>query len=624
MSEKTIPSLLAGLLERIESREALDLEFKAAHSALPRDVWPTVSAFANTQGGWIVLGVAEEPAVYVLEGVAEAHRMLQTFFNQLRNSQKISHPVCGANDASIETVGSKELIVIRVPAAPRKSKPVYVDGNPYAGTYVRRHTGDYHCTKPEVDRMMREASDVAADSALLPHFGLDDLDRDSLGRYRRLHLTVSPAAPRNAYDDKRFLQAIGGYRYDRDLGQEGVTAAGLLLLGTEEALREWRGRHMIDYRLLPSDTAGDLRWEDRVPWEGNLLGAFEAVYPKLIEGQAVPFRLQGVTRIDQSPLHVALREALVNLLVHTDYSEKDVSLIMRSPSGYLFRNPGSSRVSGTDLLTGDRSDPRNQELVRMFRYVGLAEEAGSGMPRIMRAWRELGFRLPSVDVGTERYEFTLALRYVHLLAEEDRAWLHALGGEWSEAEQLALVLARHEGDVDNLRLRRLTGQHPADATKVLGGLRSRGLLQLSGVGRGARYQLGLAAPAIANGSGATASLEGMSSDSEGSAPSLEDTHSDSEGRETIPELRWAQLERIAQPARQQSRLDPVLRDAILVQLCRLTPLTLHQLAQLTGRSVPYLREVLRALVALRRLTYLYPDRLHHPRQKYVAVTPASQ
>jgi ATP-dependent DNA helicase RecG len=91
----------------------------------------------------------------------------------------------------------------------------------------------------------------------------------------------------------------------------------------------------------------------------------------------------------------------VNLLVHADYAETDASLIVRSPDGYFFRNPGSSRVSEFDLLAGDRSDPRNPELVRMFRYIGLAEEAGSGMPKIIRAWRELGFVLPDIDVGTD-------------------------------------------------------------------------------------------------------------------------------------------------------------------------------------------------------------------------------
>jgi hypothetical protein len=60
-----------------------------------------------------------------------------------------------------------------------------------------------------------------------------------------------------------------------------------------------------------------------------------------------------------------------------DCAESQASLIVQSLDGYLLRNPGSSRISEADLLTGDRSDPRNPVLVRMFRLIGLAAEAST-------------------------------------------------------------------------------------------------------------------------------------------------------------------------------------------------------------------------------------------------------
>jgi hypothetical protein len=186
---------------------------------------------------------------------------------------------------------------------------------------------------------------------------------------------------------------------------------------------------------------------------------------------------------------VERREALINLLVHADYAESQASLILHSPEGYNFRNPGDSRVSVSDLFLGDRSEPRNLDLVRMFRFIGLADEGGTGMPKIIRAWRQLGFQLPKIDVGTERYEFEIRLRHAHLIAVEDRSWLRSLRRHWTEPEQLALVIARHEGEIDNLRLRTITGLHSADVTKVLGSLRTHGFLQIIGGGRNARYEL---------------------------------------------------------------------------------------------------------------------------------------
>lgn len=178
MNEQTVPSLLARLLERLSSQEDLELEFKLASGGLPRSLWETVSAFANTSGGYAILGIGhdEQTGSLTIQGVNNPHSMLQDINNTLRNPQKISTLVCGADDTSIEPLGNKQVIVLRVPAAPRKSRPIYVNRNPYDGTYVRRNSGDYLCTKLEVDRMMREASDIAADSTVLKNYSMDDLD----------------------------------------------------------------------------------------------------------------------------------------------------------------------------------------------------------------------------------------------------------------------------------------------------------------------------------------------------------------------------------------------------------------------------------------------------------------
>ena len=76
MSESPSLSLLDQLLLRLQERESLELEFKAARGGLPNDVWPTVSAFANTQGGWLLLGVDEKAAPPIV-GVTNPEKMLQ-------------------------------------------------------------------------------------------------------------------------------------------------------------------------------------------------------------------------------------------------------------------------------------------------------------------------------------------------------------------------------------------------------------------------------------------------------------------------------------------------------------------------------------------------------------------
>jgi len=641
MNGKPISPVLLPLLQKLPVEETGELEFKDARGGLPKDIWTTVSAFANTRGGWIILGVKEQQGTFVPVGLPNAQRLLKEFNDTVRSKTKISYAPCSPTDSFIETINGLYLIVIRVPAAPRRHRPVYINGNPYGainkdketGSYLRGSSGDYLCSKQEVDRMMREAAETAADATIVPYLTWDDLDARTFARYRRLYLTVNPTSPWNSYDDQRFLKAIGGYGDDKENNVEGITVAGLLLAGTPEAIRQWRTRHLIDFRLVSAGLDAN-RWEDRVAWEGNLFAAFEAIYPKLIADQPIPFQLRGSTRIDESPAHVALREALVNLLVHTDYSETRASIIIRSEKGYLFRNPGSSCIPKQDLLTGDRSDPRNPELIRMFRMVGLAEEAGTGISSIFKAWSALGFLAPAIEDDVERYEFSIGLRYSHLFSDKDRVWLHSLGGSWTEAEQLALVLARHEGDVDNAKLRKITGQHPADVSKVLGHLSSRGLLQISGHGRSVRYHLAPAAiggllsgqqSLPLNGNGKELNSPRMEPNPLDMEQSLQDKDKSLQGNEpnlpaipTPEDKVWLVLQGMAKEARTNPRLNPAMSAEIIFRLCSAQPLSIYQIAQLIGRNAVYTGELIRPLIKSGRLLYEYPNAPSHPKQRYIA------
>lgn len=120
MNDRPLPPLLATLLERINGEEALELEFKAAQGGLPGSLWETISAFANTNGGWLILGVGDEDKT--IQGVPNASVQLQNLVASLRNVGKISHDPCGSNDVSLVPLGEKQLIVVRVPAAPRRRR----------------------------------------------------------------------------------------------------------------------------------------------------------------------------------------------------------------------------------------------------------------------------------------------------------------------------------------------------------------------------------------------------------------------------------------------------------------------------------------------------------------------
>lgn len=592
--------------------------------------WETVSAFANTRGGYIVFGIYDdEHGNFYLEGVKNPDRLVKLFFDQLRNLNKINHSACGAEDVITDDIEGIKVVRVRVRRAPRRTGPVYIGKNPFTGTYVRRHEGDYHATPQEIERMIREKSVEKADSSVLPHMSVGALDIASVVSYRRRYALIKQGHVWNGYDDERFLQAIEAYGIDTETGVAGITVAGLLMFGTPEAIRSWRTRHIIDFRYRLTNE----RWDDRIVHEGNLYQAYEIIDERLRSKQPVPFKLQDGVRAGESPMHEAVREAFVNLLVHADYAETSASLIVQTVEGYEFRNPGSSLLPEADLFHGDRSDPRNPSVMRMFRYVGISEEAGSGMSTIFSKWTALGYRLPTIYVGGERYEFAVRLSFAHLISEVDREWLSLLGRDLTHTDHLALVIAKNDESVDNERLRRITGLHSTDAGRVLTKLRDEGLLKKERTGRATRYELTEVAQLMVvtpdpddkrtntDDNERNPDHSDIDPDDSGIKPddsSVDSDKSDKYARD-MHELRGdllAQLEIIAQPSRTQLRLIPTTRDAVIVALCTVTPLSVSQIAQLMRRDRDTTYQAVRRLVRAKRLNYLYPDARSRPGQKY--------
>ncbi len=293
--------------------ETLGLECKLAagrdgKGQLPVDFWPTYSAFANSRGGIILLGVQEKQGRFSLQGVNQPERVITDLFNTVNNPQKVSINLLSDQDVSILTIEGKSLITVSVPAAHRKQKPVYLNGNPFQGTYRRLHDGDRRCDDETIKRMLAEQVEDSRDSRILTGFGLKDLDLDSLHAYRNMLAVHRPDHPWIALDDQEFLQVTGCWRQDRLQEDAGLTLAGLLLFGKWPAIQEGVPFYFVDYQEQPEDKTSQTRWLDRVvpdgTWSGNLFDFYRKVSRKLVADLKVPFVLKGNFRQDDTPCTV--------------------------------------------------------------------------------------------------------------------------------------------------------------------------------------------------------------------------------------------------------------------------------------------------------------------------------
>ena len=150
-------------------------------------------------------------------------------------------PLCIESDVKLITIDERQILILHIPCAQRNQRPVYINNNPMSGTYKRNYEGDYHCSKDEVQQMLRDASNKPQDIRILHNFDFGDLDANTLKAFRQRFVSREPDHPFLALDDKGLLRQLGGWHHERETGEEGLTLAGLLMFGRERSLSDTNG-----------------------------------------------------------------------------------------------------------------------------------------------------------------------------------------------------------------------------------------------------------------------------------------------------------------------------------------------------------------------------------------------
>lgn len=110
-----------------------------------------------------------------------------------------------------------------------------------------------------------------------------------------------------------------------------------------------------------------------------------------------PFNVVNGVRQDDTKIHKAVREALVNCICNADYHIGICFVIRMYNDRFILENPGYIRVGKYQMLSGGLSDPRNKAIMKMFNLLGFGEKAGSGFPGILHTWKEAGYDAPTVE-----------------------------------------------------------------------------------------------------------------------------------------------------------------------------------------------------------------------------------
>jgi predicted HTH transcriptional regulator len=486
------------MLENLQSlREGNRLEVKEASGGLPRSLWETYSAFANTSGGTILLGVREQPDhSFQVVGVDRPEKLVDDFWNTVNNPQKVSANILMDGDVRVVDCDGAAVVEVSVPRAPREDRPVYLNDHPKRSVR-RNHSGDYLCKYDEVVAMMRDAAASTQDGRVVEGARLDDLDAQTLRRYRNAYALGHSGHPWNGLSDEEFLQAVGAADADTD-GTVHPTGAGLLMFGRDRWIAKEFPQYFLDYR---QETGGEERWQDRFTsqsgdWSGNLYDFYHRAYNALKQALRVPFKLNGVERQDDTPAHQALREALVNCLTNANYCERRGVVCLWTDDAIAVANPGGFRMDVSVAMRPGESDPRNAVVLKLFSLVNAGERAGSGISKIMDGWRAAGYGTPSYTEEFCPDRTTLVLPLAP--ADGGQADWPRQGSTQTEAspagkpagrERVLELAAQKPGGLSRADVVSRLGYSPSGASKVLSGLVADGALVAEGSGRARVYRL---------------------------------------------------------------------------------------------------------------------------------------
>ena len=450
-----------GVISQLALRERINFEVKKAENSIPKSVWETYSAFANTIGGYILLGIAEKKeeegdSPYLITGVNDPTKLKKELFDSL-NSDKVSTNILTDDDVEVIEYEEKLLVSIHVPQANYRQRPVYINGNLNKGTYKRNHEGDYHCTEEEVKAMIRDSNDAGNDGVLIEHYDMEDIDMSTLRAFRNRFRSTNPEHLFNDYDDKEFLRNLGGYTKDRATGREGLTLAGLLMFGKGLAIRE----RFDNIRLQ------DIRR---------------------------PFVLKGYEREDDTPMHKAIREALTNLVIHADYMMTGVLRVEKHDDRFFFSNPGTLKLPIAEIYKGGNSKARNPHIQSMLRMLGYGDNIGSGFPTIVDACKKENWQKPLLCESNELHTVELTISMKSVIAEECIQHLRKILGEQvvrqlDSEEIFILSVAWMDGSVTNSVIQTLLDKNALQVGKLLYSLAERKLLTAQNKGRWTSYVL---------------------------------------------------------------------------------------------------------------------------------------
>ncbi len=431
----------------LNNGESETVEFK---KSFDREVIETVVAMANRRGGYILVGVKDNGKII---GVTVHQNTLVNWINEIaQNTEPKILP-----EIDMDNREGKTVVIISVDESP--IKPVMYRGR----AYLRVNASNRRLTSKEISELFEMSTGMSWDYYPVKAT-VDDLEFETVRKFSRM--------AKLDYGEMEILKKLHLLRGDK------VTRAALLLFGKDP-------QEMFMNAVIRVGRFRDSEIIDSVDIKGNLFEQVENAMDTVKKHLNRKFVIEDLQRREvwDYPLE-ALREGLINAVIHRDYRRPEEIQIKIYDDHITIWNPGELPydLSVEDLYKEHASHPRNRLIAEVFYLAGYIEKWGSGTLRILSAFKNAGLPEPRFE---EKGTGVLLTFWKDIYNEEN---LRKIG--LNERQIKAVLYVKEHGRITNANYREMFGVSNKTAYLELDDLVKRGILTKVGSGRTVHYVLG--------------------------------------------------------------------------------------------------------------------------------------
>ncbi|WP_417204581.1 RNA-binding domain-containing protein [Acetoanaerobium sticklandii] len=429
-------------------KESIHLELKKEYV---KDILKTVIAFANTSGGKIYIGIDDDGKVL---GVQRLDTDILKLSNSIRDSIKPDITLFAS--ILVEKIDGKDVIVVDVQKG--ASSPYYLTdkGIRPSGVYVRQGASSVPATDAAILKMIR------------------DTDGDNFEELRSLNQNLDFDFLKKEFEDANIKLEHSQMRTFNIIDEDGLyTNLGLLL--SEQC------PHTIKAAVFEGSTKEIFK--DRFEFSGSLLKQMKDVYSFLNRYNRTNSEITGLKRTDTREYpEIALREALLNSIVHKEYSYSSSTLISVFDDKIEIVTIGglTKGLSEDDIMLGV-SILRNRNLANIFYRLKLIEAYGTGIPKIIESYNEYNVK-PKIEISSNAFKITLP----NTLKEKS---ISKLEKNLSDKEYLIVNMLKENEYIKRTDIEKNLSISSSMAIKLLRNMVENSIIEKLGKGKNVIYRL---------------------------------------------------------------------------------------------------------------------------------------